>query len=94
MYAAPPGAGQFMVALFQDATANALAAVSDYRTGDGWETPISFTHFMSAGTENTTTFKVRVGGEAAGTTDFNGTGDARLLGGVAASIISVIEIEE
>ncbi len=65
-------ATQITTALFQDSTANALAA--SVQDGDS-ATTASYTgtikYFMTAGTTSSTTFKVRVGG-AAGTTTFNG----------------------
>jgi hypothetical protein len=47
---------------------------------------------MDAGTTSETTFKVRAGGEEAGTTTFNGVGGARKYGGVLASSITITEI--
>ena len=81
-------------ALFQDSTAGSLAAVFNYRnaaTDNG--TMIVFTHYMTAGTVSETTFKVRAGGIAAGTTTFNGNGAARKFGGVMASSITITEIK-
>lgn len=81
-----------IVALFQDATANALAAVPRYvTTASGW-TPITLTHYMTAGTVSSTTFRVRCGGSSASTVTFNGVAAARLLGGVMASSITITEI--
>ena len=53
---------------------------------------IVFSHFMTAGTTSETTFKVRAGFNASGTTTFNGSGGARRLGGVFASSITITEI--
>ena len=47
---------------------------------------------MTAGTASETTFKVRVGFNASGTTTFNGSGGARRLGGNFASSITITEI--
>lgn len=80
-------------ALFQDSTANALAAVNTTiaaATGTGLATMI---HYMTAGTTSTTTFKVRLGGNAASTTYLNGTSGARFYGGVASSSITIEEIQ-
>ncbi len=79
-------------ALFQDATAGALAAAVERHDSAGGKT-ITFTHFMTAGTASSTTFKVRVGAHSAGTTTFNGTGGARRFGGVAASSITITEVK-
>jgi hypothetical protein len=78
-------------ALFQDSTANALAAAwANQPTGGAGHT-ITFTHTMTSGTTSATTFKVRIGGGGAGTTTFNGGASARLLGGVCASSIIIKE---
>jgi hypothetical protein len=80
-------------ALFQDTTANALAAAHApciYTAAAG--TTISFRHIMSAGTTSATTFKVRAGsGIGSGTTTFNGQGGGRVYGGVAASSMMITE---
>ena len=78
------------LALFQDSTANALAAVELNATAD-WRTVDSFSHYMTAGTVSETTFKVRVGSAASTTTTFNGLGGGRKFGGVAASSITITE---
>lgn len=80
-------------ALFQDSTANALAAVQT--TGSGISLAMFqsiLTHEMAAGTTSATTFRVRAGNASAGTTTFNGTAGTRELGGVAASSITIWEI--
>lgn len=86
----------FMVAaLFQDATANALASAFSVATPSTANLPstIYFTHYMTSGTTSATTFKVRAGIEQAGTTTFNGASSARLYGGVLASSITITEIK-
>ena len=77
------------VALFQDATANALAAAIAQASG----IPIMLTHYMTAGTTSSTTFRVRAGRHSAAGTSitFNGDG-ARRMGGVMASSITISEI--
>jgi hypothetical protein len=79
------------VALFQDATVGALAAVMHYFDHNAGFTVIKFSHVMAAGTTSATTFKVRAGGSTAGTTTFNGQLGARKLGGVLASSITITE---
>lgn len=86
------GTNTMVAALFQDSTAGALAAVAKLFTANGNSDQIVFTHTMTAGTTSATTFKVRVGGVAAGTTTFNGSAGARKLGGVMASSITITEI--
>ena len=80
-------------ALFQDSTADALAAVYDRVTAvaDG-NVSMYIRHEMTAGTTSATTFKIRVGLAAAGTTYFNGY-TSRVLGGVCNSFLTVTEIE-
>ena len=79
-------------ALFQDATANALAVGSQVQTTVDTQVHIGFTHVMTSGTTSQTTFRVRIGGHAAGTTTFNGAGGARRYGGVMASSIVIQEV--
>jgi hypothetical protein len=62
-----------VAALFQDATANALAVGANRAPGADMIIPVHFKHYMTAGTTSETTFKVRVG-NASGTTTFNGIG--------------------
>lgn len=87
-----PAAGAWVIAaLFQDTTADALAAASHYQaTGDGGVT-ITFSHKMAAGTTSVTTFKVRVGCPSINFR-LNGNASSRLLGGVMASSITIDEI--
>jgi hypothetical protein len=79
------------IALFQDDIANALAANSEY-AGASYTHNTTLVHYMTAGTINATTFKVRIGTNSTGTLSFNGFGGNRIFGGVAASSISIIEI--
>lgn len=81
------------VALFQDSTAGALAVGQFVNPAAGYEGQCIFTHYMTAGTTSSTTFKVRAGGNAAGTTTFNGTGGVQRYGGVYASSITITEIQ-
>lgn len=80
------------VALFQDSTANALAVGSTASPSANLIRLIVFTHWMAAGTTSSTTFKVRAGGNAAGTTTFNGQTGSNKYGGVIASSITITEI--
>tara|TARA_R100001594_G_scaffold24358_1_gene47801 strand:- start:1252 stop:1509 length:258 start_codon:yes stop_codon:yes gene_type:complete len=83
-----------VMALFQDSTANALASAS---CGRQHTTNIaqshSFNHYMAAGTTSSTTFKVRIGADASGTTTLNGVSGSRKHGGVMSSSITISEIE-
>ena len=88
------GQNQRMVcALFQESTADAIAAVGGGYDGNVVQAPqpAIFTHWMTAGTTSSTTFKVRCGAPLAGTTTFNGFNGLRTLGGVHASSITITE---
>lgn len=78
-------------ALFQDSTANALAAEQYVQAAAGYTGNFKYTYTMAAGTTSATTFKVRAGSDTAGTFTFNGAGGARKLGGVLASSINITE---
>jgi len=83
-----------VAALFQDTTANALACAS-VAPGDDANALIQivFTYWMTSGTASSTTFKVRAGSSAAGsTTTVNGASGARLHGGACYSTLTVTEI--
>lgn len=81
-----------IAALFQDATANALAAFNNYQQTGTAGNSIVFTYWMLAGTTSATTFRVRAGGQTAGTVTFNGQAGGRLFGGVMASSITITEL--
>ncbi len=81
------------VALFQDSTANALAATATSKAVAGDMVTIPLMYMMQAGTTSATTFKIRAGSETAGTTYFNSeSGGTRVFGGVAGSGLAVTEI--
>lgn len=82
-----------IAALFKDSDADALAAVSHLSASTNMRTPITFVHYMTAGSTAQMTFKVRIGGSSASTITFNGSGGARKFGGVAASSITIEEIQ-
>lgn len=80
-----------LAALFQDSTANAVAASISYMgTATGGVT-LSVRHIMTAGTTSSTTFKVRAGGSVAGTTTFNGFGGNRHFGAITKSSMIITE---
>lgn len=90
------GAAGVSMGLFQDSTAGALAAVSEEQgsSGAGLYSPtLVLNHYMTSGTTSATTFKIRIGSHAAGTTTFNGVAGGRKFGGVAASSITIWEIK-
>jgi hypothetical protein len=80
-----------VVALFQDSTANALAAEYFTLAGQYYGLNIPLTYVMTSGTTSSTTFKVRVGCQS-GTTTFNGSNGTRMFGGVESSSITITEI--
>lgn len=82
-----------ITALFQDSTANALAAVVETIHGSTYPLTTTLVHEMVSGTTSATTFKVRAGQTAAGTWTLNGMGGARRLGGVASTTLTILEIE-
>lgn len=79
------------VALFQDATASALAAGAQVLTTTNKIVGVKLIHVMTAGTTSATTFRVRAGLASAGTITFNGISGARIFGGVMASSIVITE---
>lgn len=86
-------ANQHMVlALFQDATANALVCNALGITTASFEHVLRTVHRMVAATTSSTTLRARAGGSVAGTTTLNGVGGARRYGGVANSFMRVREI--
>jgi len=91
-FAHSAGGGRFMMALFQDTTANALAVSTQGFVDAGKPFMLSLIHYMTSGTTSATTFKVRAGMYQTGTTTFNGASGARLLGGVSSSSITIWEI--
>ena len=84
---------QVVLGLFQDTTANALAAVHEEMGSGAQLNPVVLRHYMAAGTTSSTTFKVRGGTTNSGTMNFNGSGGSRMLGGALASSITIWEIE-
>lgn len=88
------GGSQFLcMALFQDSTANALTAVrSSFFAAANSDQPVTLEWDMAADTSSATTFKIRAGGHAAGTTTFNGNSGARKLGGVMNSFLKIEEV--
>lgn len=86
--------GLICAALFQDATANALAAQVQTRNETAnRRCSVNLRHRMKAETTATTTFKLRAGTSSAGTTGFNGASAAREFGGVLASYLAVREYQ-
>jgi hypothetical protein len=85
-------ANNAFVCLFQDATANALAVSSMIIPAANNIVTVPLRHVMVSGTTSATTFRVRTGCNAAGTTTFNGQASARFFGGAFASSIVITEV--
>lgn len=79
------------IALFQDTTANALAAQSFLEPIANGSLNGKLLHTMTAGTTSSTTFKIRIGADTAGTTTFNGRAAGRLYGAITKSAIVITE---
>lgn len=81
-----------IIALFQDATANALAATDNTSSATATApSTFSLQHTLTAGTTSSTTFRVRIGSNSAGTTTVNGQAGSRLFGAITKSSIVVTE---
>lgn len=79
--------------LFQDSTADALAATIGYNdpASTTRSLVVPLRHSMVAGTTSATTFKLRAGPNAAATVTFNGRGGARTLGATTKSVMTITE---
>lgn len=80
------------VALFQDSTVNAIAAISEYVSTATAQHLLVIRHYMTSGTVSATTFKIRIGTPTGATITLNGESGSRLFGGVGASSITITEI--
>lgn len=79
-------------ALFQDATANALASTSHNTANTFERVKHALSYKQLAASTSAQTFKIRAGGHSAGTTTFNGSGGTRTHGGVQNSFMECREI--
>lgn len=85
-------ADNVVVALFQDAVANALAAIIVTVAAIGYSVQPALSHAMLAATTSATTFRIRAGQGGVNTVTFNGAGGTRRMGGVMASYLRAREI--
>jgi len=92
VYAATGGNQARTTTLFQDTTADALATGANVLNNNSI-CPVSFTHYMVAGTTSETTFRVRGGSDSAIPYYFNGVGGVGKYDGTLASSITVTEIK-
>ncbi len=81
------------MALFQDSTASALATASSFTSTANGAIQLTLTHYMTAGSTSSTTFKIRIGGNTSGTTTFNGAASTAYYNNTLASSITITEIE-
>lgn len=84
-------ASNIIGALFQDATANALAATSTNAATINSLVPLTLTYTMAAGTTSSTTFRFRAGNAAGNTVTWNGEAATRRFGAIAKSSIVIHE---
>lgn len=80
-------------ALFQDSDFSAIAATGQVAAVANNLNTFNMVHYMTAGTTSSTTFKVRIGPNAASTITINGSAGVRRYGGVCASSITIEEIQ-
>lgn len=80
-----------IMALFQDATVNALAANDGMQSNISIPSHMHIDHTMTAGTVNATTFYIRAG-SVSGTFILNGLNTGRKLGGVHTSNLTITEV--
>ena len=78
-------------ALFQDSTADALAATIFTSSAAGETMPVHLLYEMTSGTTSATTFKIRMGTATASTVSVNGLG-SRLFGGVMQTRMTITEV--
>jgi hypothetical protein len=83
----------FTVALFEDGTNDALSVANfaSNLTGGAQQTTC-LRYVVAAGSTSARTYKVRIGGNTAGTFTLNGTGSGRRFGGRMISSLTVTEI--
>ncbi len=88
-----PIAGQnFIMALFQGATVNALAANNATVASSNGFTAQTLFYFMTSGTTSSTTFTVRAGLQSANTLNINQNAGGGYFGGTLYSSITITEI--
>lgn len=86
--------GDLIAALFVDSTADAIAATQVANNSSERPVILTFRHAVSAGSTSARTYKVRAGGQSAGTFCINGYNSAssRVFGGVCSSSITITEV--
>lgn len=84
--------GTMIAALFRDSDSPAITAARMFESNNGTVVQIYLQAEVTAGTTNAIDFKVRAGGDVAGTTTFNGSGGNGFFGGVFNSFIKITEV--
>lgn len=79
------------VASFRDGVTDAVHSVGQYNANNIFTLFNKFT--INSGSTSTTTFSIRVGGSASGTTSVNGTNTSRVYGGTSISYLGILEVE-
>ena len=79
--------------LFQDSNADAIQVMPIYNPNNNVEMVWALSHYMTAGTTSSTTFKVGLGSNS-GAIYQNGVSSARRYGGVSASTLVIMEIAQ
>lgn len=85
------GAVDIIGAIFQDATASALAAMTQRGPTADTQEALPVRHIMAAGTTSSTTFRLRVGAGTASTITFNGSAGVRRFNTIAKSSATITE---
>lgn len=85
----PAGTATATIALFQDSTANALAASEYFQTQSGGYVTAHVKYIMTAGTTSATTFRYRIGSNTAGTTAYGTRYSTAHTGGITITEVKV-----
>ena len=81
------------IALFQDATSDALEASFIDFTDNNIGLTANLMYSGVSGTTSATTFRIRVGNDTTSTVTINGQGGTRRYGGVSNARIEILEVE-
>lgn len=86
-------AGELIAALFQDSAASAVAVSSVYQAIATGRVRLHLLYKVAATSTSATTFKIRIGGDTAGTVTLNGFSGSRKWGATVKSSIKVTEVK-
>ena len=90
--AAFPAVTWTTIAVFQDATADAIGSNAQYISGSYILMNRRIFHYMVAGTTSATTIKIRIGQQATTSIYINGNHVSRLFGGTSSCYLKITEI--